>query len=194
MRPFPSSTFLVSILGIVLTVAACGDDVEDQTSGGGGSGGGSNGGNAGDPCESNQDCTNGLNLYCATTDDGMCGATAKKCAEYPATCGEGTYRTVCGCDGNPHAVGPCPGETPFQIDTRENACPAQAGSFWCGDGACNVGTQYCVEGNTSVTCTDLPAECMGAQASCACLEAANMIACGCVDEAGGGIRVNGCGL
>jgi hypothetical protein len=57
-----------------------------------------------------------------------------------------------------------------------------------------IGAQYCIEGNTSVECAALPAACMGAQANCACLQMAGMAACGCMDEASGGIRVNGCGI
>jgi hypothetical protein len=80
------------------------------------------------------------------------------------------------------------------VDTRPGACPPAPGTFWCGAAACNAGTQYCREGFESVDCLDLPAACAAPNANCACLEAQNMIACGCVDEAGGGIRVNGCGI
>ena len=146
------------------------------------------------PCVDSSECTMGFNLICAATDDGACGPTTKKCIEYPPSCGEGTFTTVCGCDGKSHAKGPCPSDLPFQIDTREGACPPVAGTFWCGDGACSIGAEYCVEGDMSVDCVALPANCMGAQANCACLGTAGMIGCGCVDEPGGGIRINGCGI
>jgi hypothetical protein len=181
------------LLGAALTISCGGGD--PQNSGGGGSGGESaGGGGASGICDGDEDCTGGFNLICAGTDDGMCGAITKKCIEYPATCGEGTYSTVCGCDGKSHAIGPCPGDLPFQIDTRPGSCPAAAGTFWCGDGACTIGGQYCVEGNMSVDCVELPPDCLDAQATCACLEAAGMTACGCTEEPGGGLRVNGCGL
>lgn len=183
--------FCLLFVGATL-IPACGDTDEQTTSTSSMS---SSSGNGETTCVDNSDCTMGFNLLCANTDDGACGPTTKKCVEYPPSCGEGTFTTVCGCDGKSHAKGPCPSANlPFQIDTRAGACPAAAGTFWCGDGACNIGAQYCVEGDMSVDCVDLPANCMGTQANCACLGTAGMIGCGCVDEPGGGIRINGCGI
>lgn len=174
-----------------LSAASCGDEITSASSGSSSSGGGGDNG----ACTSDADCKTGFNMICAETDDGQCGPIARKCIQYPASCSEGTLYTACGCDGKSHAVSPCPSATlSAQIDTRPDGCPAQAGKFWCGDGSCNVGAQYCVEGVSSIDCVDLPQSCMGASATCACLMDAGMTACGCVDEAGGGIRVNGCGL
>lgn len=171
--------------------SACSDTDEKTTSTSSAS---SSSGAAETPCVDNSDCTMGFNLICLAKDDGACGPTTKKCVEYPPSCGEGTFTTVCGCDGKSHAKGPCPGELTYQIDTRPGACPPTAGTFWCGNGACTIGGQYCVEGDMSVDCMNLPANCMGAQANCACLGTAGMTGCGCVDEPGGGIRINGCGI
>jgi hypothetical protein len=178
------------LLGALL-VASCSDTGENTTSASSNS---SSSGSADKPCVDDSDCTVGFNLICASTDDGACGPTTKKCIEYPPSCGEGTFTTVCGCDGKSHAKGPCPSDLPFQIDTRAGACPPAAGTFWCGNGACSVGAEYCVEGDMSVDCMALPANCMGAQATCTCLGSAGMTGCGCVDEPGGGIRINGCGI
>jgi len=145
-------------------------------------------------CVDDSDCTVGFNNICLPTDDGMCGAQTKKCVEFPPSCGEGTFTTVCGCDGKSHAKGPCPGELTYQIDTRPGACTPPAGAFFCGDGTCTIGAQYCVEGDTSVDCMDLPANCMGAQATCACLGSLGMMGCGCEELPGGGIVINGCGI
>jgi hypothetical protein len=195
---YKGSVYSILLFLGVLFAASCGGTDNETGSGGSGSGGSGSGGSGSggedSPCVDNEDCTKGFNLICAATDDGACGPTTRKCIEYPPSCGEGTFSTVCGCDGKSHAVSPCPSDLSFQIDPRPGSCPAAAGMSWCGDGACSIGTQYCVEGNTSIECVALPADCMAAQATCACLEAANMTACGCVDEPGGGIRVNGCGL
>lgn len=184
------SLFCVWLASSILA-AACGDTGQQTSTSSSGS---SSSGMAGDTCTSDADCTTGFNLICLPTDDGACGPTTKKCVEYPATCGEGTFTTVCGCDGKSHAKAPCPGALDYQIDTRPNACVPAAGTFWCGNGACTIGTQYCVEGDLSVDCMDLPANCMGAQATCACLGSAGMTGCGCEDLAGGGIVINGCGI
>lgn len=184
--------FLVcALLGSGLLATSCSDGGEQTTASSSSS---STSGTLGSPCATDKDCTMGFNLVCLPTDDGACGPATKKCVEYPATCGEGTFTTVCGCDGMPHAVGPCPAEHPFQIDKRPDACAPAVGTFLCGNGTCTVGAQYCVEGDMSVDCMALPANCMGAQANCMCLGAAGMMGCGCVDEPGGGIRINGCGI
>jgi hypothetical protein len=183
-------SFCALLVGAIL-VPSCSDSDDKTTSTTSMS---SSSGTAGTTCDDDSDCTMGFNLVCVSTDDGVCGPTTKKCVEYPPSCGEGTLTTVCGCDGKSHAKGPCPSDLPFQIDTRAEGCPPAAGTFWCGNGACNVGTQYCVEDDMSIDCMDLPANCMGAEANCACLAAAGMTGCGCVDESGGGIRFNACGL
>src|SRR5690349_7080468 len=90
------------LLTAALTISC--DGSSPQNTGGGGSGGedagvgGAGGGGASGACDSNQDCTEGMNQICTGTDDGMCGAVTKKCVEYPPSCGEGTFSTVCGCD------------------------------------------------------------------------------------------------
>jgi hypothetical protein len=148
----------------------------------------------GDPCTQDADCPDGFNVFCTDTGDGECGPVVKRCMSMAATCGENPMTTTCGCDGKTFAAGPCGGAMPVNVDLRPGACPAAAGTFWCGTAACNAGTQYCVEGYTSIDCLDLPAACATPNANCACLNAQNMSACGCVDEPGGGIRVNGCGI
>lgn len=174
-----------------ILAAACSDTGQQTSTSTSGS---SSSGMAGATCTTDADCTMGLNLICLPTDDGACGPTTNKCVEYPPSCGEGSFTTVCGCDGKPHAKGPCPGKLDYQIDTRPDACTPPAGTFLCGNGTCTVGTQYCVEGDMSVDCMDLPANCMGAMANCACLGSAGMMGCGCEDLPNGGIRVNGCGI
>jgi hypothetical protein len=181
------------LIGMVLAAPilplACSDGgTQTSTSSGSSSGMGDG------TCVDDNDCKVGFNNICLPTDDGMCGPQTKKCVEFPPSCGEGTFTTVCGCDGKSHAKGPCPGELTYQIDTRPDSCKPAAGTFFCGDGACTIGAQYCVEGDTSVDCLDLPANCMGAQATCACLGALGMMGCGCEELAGGGIVINGCGI
>lgn len=177
--------------------AACGETAVEPggAGGGGGTGDGGSGGGGDGQCTTDADCKTGGTNFCAASDDGQCGPVVHQCIVYPASCGEGTLRTVCGCDGLPHVAGPCPSATlAVQIDTRPGACVPPAGMFFCGEGTCTIGTQYCVEAGDAVSCADLPAECVPGTPSCACLETAGLTACGCVDEPDGGIRVNGCGL
>lgn len=120
--------------------------------------------------------------------DGACAAPpTRTCQIYPASCGEGTFRTLCGCDGKTHAVAPCPGANPIDVDSRAGSCPPTAGMFSCGDAGCKVGAQYCSESVSGAACVDAPAACMGAQATCACLATMGLKGCGCVDEPGGGV-------
>ena len=148
----------------------------------------------GEPCAEDANCLPGFNVVCMETGDGECGPAVKRCVSIAATCGENPMKTACGCDGKTFAAGPCGSGMPANIDLRAGACPAVAGTFWCGAVACNAGTQYCVEGYTSIDCLDLPAACAAPNADCNCLMTQGMSACGCVDEPGGGIRVNGCGI
>jgi hypothetical protein len=143
----------------------------------------------GQPCITDEECSSGANLICAPTFDGMCGPVDKRCT--PAICGEGPLRTICGCDGKPHADDNCPSGMDVEIDKRPGACAPPAGMYNCGDGTCVSESQYCVEGFTEIKCVDLPLNCTGAEASCACLEAAAMSACGCT-VSDGGIRVAEC--
>ena len=192
MRVFFRLPFVFLCVGALS--AACGEaSVEPGGTGGGGLGGA---GGAGDgQCVTDADCFAAGTNFCAASDDGMCGAVVHTCIIYPASCGEGTLRTVCGCDGQSHVDGPCPSTTlSVQIDTRPGACVPPAGMFFCGDGTCTLGTQYCIEAAIAVTCADLPAECIPDAPTCACLESVGLTACGCVDEADGGIRVNGCAI
>lgn len=171
-----------------ILAAACGDSSGSgsESSGGGGSDG---------TCTSDEDCKTGFNNFCAETDDGQCGPIVRKCVQYPPSCGEGPLHTACGCDGKPHSASSCPSaKLSVQIDTRPNACTPVAGMIACGEGFCDITKDYCVEGAMQISCMALPQTCTGASASCACLETAGMTACGCVDEPGGGIRVNGCSI
>lgn len=148
----------------------------------------------GEPCAKDEDCLSGINIVCMDTGDGECGPIVKRCVALAPSCGESPMRTACGCDGKTLAIGPCGPAKPANVDLRAGACPAAAGTFWCGAAACNAGPQYCVEGYTSIDCFDLPVACAPPNGNCSCLMAQNMTGCGCVDEPGGGIRVNGCGI
>ncbi|MDI1479249.1 Hint domain-containing protein [Polyangium sp. y55x31] len=150
-------------------------------------------GGPGDPlgqsCLSNADCIGGENLVCAPDFDGVCGPPlGKKCAR--ATCGVGPLSTICGCDGKPHAVDNCTSETEIEVDKREGACAPPAGRYNCGDGTCASDAQYCLEGYSEIKCVDVPPSCLGS-ASCDCLEAAGVAACGCVIS-NGGLRIQEC--
>lgn len=160
-----------------------------EPSGTGGAGGGG-GGSA--QCTDGGGCDSGH--YCGGTDDGACGPLTRVCQVYPASCSEGIMRTVCGCDGKTHAIAPCPGATYLQIDPRAGACAPAPGTISCGEGACTTATQYCDEGAMEVKCVDLPAACMGAMATCACVKTAVSSGCGCTDEPSGGVRFSECGL
>jgi len=142
----------------------------------------------GAPCESDADCNGGF-LVCATVSDGRCGPVEQRCTE--PFCGEGPLTTVCGCDGKPHADDRCPGLEPFGIDKRAGACTPPEGMYNCGDGMCASDSEFCLAGYSAITCVDLPPNCMGAQASCKCLELAGVMGCGCSLEEGG-IRVAEC--
>jgi len=142
----------------------------------------------GDPCATEADCGEDQSLYCETMTDGMCNITSKTCEIFPASCGESTMRTLCGCDGKPHAVGSCPGSKEILIDTRPNSCAPPAGQFNCGESTCALNQQYCFEGFAEVKCMDLPAAC-AADATCTCLMTAGAAACACNEEMGGGLRV-----
>jgi hypothetical protein len=143
----------------------------------------------GQPCASDADCEGGENLVCDVSTDGACGSIERLC--HKAVCGAGPLQTVCGCDGKPHATANCTGSTRVQVDKRPGACTPPAGMYNCGDGTCATGAQYCLEGFSEIKCVDLPPSCTGADASCACLEAAGVASCGCV-VGDGGIRVAGC--
>lgn len=173
---------------------SCGSDAPLPGGGaGGGSSSSSSGGQVGATCKVDADCAKGQ--YCSIVSDGECAAPpTRTCEIYPASCGEGTVRTVCGCDGKSHALGSCPSANPVDIDKRDGSCPPAAGTFWCGESPCNVGAQYCSEGLTGTTCMDMPAACMAAQANCACLDTMGVKGCGCLDEVGGGIRITECSL
>ena len=185
MKPRFLCCALALLLGCLFVPSCSGDSPVTTGSGDGGVT------HVGDPCTKDADCANGE--YCSASDDGMCGPIVRTCDTYPASCGEGVYRTICGCDGKSHAAGPCPGGT-LQTDKRPGACPVAAGKFLCGDGACTVGTEYCTEGLTGVSCVALPVSCGGAQANCACLKTAGVPSCFCTDEVGGGVRVMECGV
>ncbi|HEY8379379.1 MAG TPA: hypothetical protein VIK91_22955 [Nannocystis sp.] len=136
-------------------------------------------------CVDNDDCPPGQ--VCAEFDDGMCGPITRMCEEYPATCGEHPHYTACGCDGVAFEADPC--DQKAGKDLREGACPPEGGMFWCGNGACAIGQEYCSETLDGVVCLPFPPGC----SACACLPAEET-SCGCIDEPGGGVRVRGCSL
>ncbi|UQA56374.1 Hint domain-containing protein [Polyangium aurulentum] len=144
----------------------------------------------GAPCDSDADCPPiTVLLTCATVSDGRCGTIEQRCTE--SLCAEGPLTTVCGCDGKPHADDRCTGIKPFAIDKRAGACTPPEGMLHCGDETCASDSQFCMAGYSEIKCADLPPQCLGAQATCKCLELAGVEGCGCSVE-DGGLRVAEC--
>ena len=173
---------LASILGFAC-LAACGGEARTTpevaagsatgTTGGGGGGGA---GGSGGGCGSYDDCD--LNEACVYA-DGQCGAgEGTSCIDFPATGPAHAVATFCGCDGHSHA-GVCFAEQ----DTRPGACPAEPGTFWCGEVSCSIGQEYCLATNVA-SCDLLPPGCEDPSADCACFEPIQP-GCTCAQKADG---------
>lgn len=99
------------------------------------------------------------------------------CAAIPASC-NGEFRPVCGCDGQLYEHGCAAAQAQMNIQAADE-CPSPDGYFACGEGYCEIGTQYCMDiydhgGGEYSYCMDLV--CEDGLAGCECLD--SMFPCG----------------